>query len=376
MLTLAPRSYRKLESFEGPSPLSDDQKWAAVISRDESFNGAFVFAVQSTGIYCRPSCPAKHPHRDKVAFFIDPELAEQSGYQPCKRCKPRKTDTPLGTELIDRVCKYLDANADKPVTLSTLGANFGLSQYHLQRIFKRALGISPRQYMEARRLERMKRLLKNGETVNNALYDAGFSSRSRVYEKTPFRFGGRPGHLRRGGEGMQIEYTIVDSPIGRVLLASTKLGMCAVCQGDSDAEVEARLSEDYPLASLRRNDEGMREWAVRLTNYFAGRPLSNLLPVDVQATAFQWRVWESIRSIPYGSTSTYGKIAQELGIPKGARAVARACATNPVSLIIPCHRVVGKEGGLRGYRWGNRRKQTLLAREGVASNETATPTVS
>jgi AraC family transcriptional regulator, regulatory protein of adaptative response / methylated-DNA-[protein]-cysteine methyltransferase len=175
---------------------------------------------------------------------------------------------------------------------------------------------------------------------------------------------------------MQIEYTIVDSPIGRLLLASTKLGICAVCQGDSDSEVEAMLSEDYPLASLRRNDEGMREWAVALTSYFAGQPLSDLLPIDVQATAFQWRVWESIRSIPYGSTSNYGKIAQELGIPKGARAVARACAMNPVSLIIPCHRVVGKEGGLRGYRWGNRRKQTLLTRERMASSENTSPTVS
>ena len=175
---------------------------------------------------------------------------------------------------------------------------------------------------------------------------------------------------------MRIEYTIVDSPIGRLLLAATKSGICAVCQGDSDAEVEASLSDDYPLARLRRDDEGMHEWAVRLTNYFAGQPLSKVLPVDVQATAFQWRVWESIRSIPYGSTSNYGRIAQELGIPKGARAVARACATNPVSLIIPCHRVIGKEGGLHGYRWGNRRKQTLLTRERMVSSETTSPTVS
>ena len=173
--------------------------------------------------------------------------------------------------LIDRVCKYLDANIDRPLPLSSLGAYFGLSPHHLQRIFKRALDISPRQYVETRRLERMKRSLRRGETVNNALFDAGFTSRSRVYEKTPFRLGVRPGHLRRGGEGMQIEYTIVDSPIGRLLLASTKLGMCAVCQGDSDMEVEARLSEDYPLATLRRNDERMREWTVALTNYFACR---------------------------------------------------------------------------------------------------------
>jgi AraC family transcriptional regulator of adaptative response/methylated-DNA-[protein]-cysteine methyltransferase len=213
----------------------------------------------------------------------------------------------------------------------------------------------------------MKRFLRNGETVNNSLYNAGFSSRSRVYENVRGGFGVNPGEFRRGGEGLQIRYSIIDSPLGRLLVAATDRGVCGVCIGDSDAFVERSLAEDYPSAILYRSDEGMKEWTGAFAKYFDGEHLALNLPLDVKATAFQSRVWKIIQSIPFGKTSTYGKIAKELGEPEASRAVARACATNPVALVIPCHRVIGKDGNLRGYRWGKRRKQTLLKLEQTAN---------
>jgi AraC family transcriptional regulator of adaptative response/methylated-DNA-[protein]-cysteine methyltransferase len=336
---------------------SADEKWRAVLTRNSTVDGAFVFAVRSTGIYCKPSCPAKRPGRGQVIFFSGPDEAERSGFRPCKRCRPRNVRPSHQVELIDRICKYIDANLDRKITLSIISAHTGVSPYHLQRTFTRVVGISPHQYAEARRLARVKRSLKNGETVTRALYGAGFSSRS------PNRFGMSPGVFRRGGLGLRIEYTIVGCPLGRLLVGATGRGICAVCMGDSDAQVEAALSEDYPSADLHRNDGDMLRWVTAFMDYFSGQHFNFDLPIDVQATAFQWRVWKEIQSIPCGSTTTYGKIANVLGKPQAARAVARACATNPVSIVIPCHRVIGKEGGLRGYRWGKKRKRALLLLE-------------
>jgi AraC family transcriptional regulator of adaptative response/methylated-DNA-[protein]-cysteine methyltransferase len=209
----------------------------------------------------------------------------------------------------------------------------------------------------------MKRSLKKGKTVNSALYDAGFTSRSRVYERVADRFGTSPGAFRRGGEGLRIEYTIVDCPLGRLLVGATEKGICSVCVGASDEAVEAALSEDYYAAELYRNDDGLKKWVTVFADYFRGQRFPKDLPTDIRATAFQWRVWKEIQSIPRGSTTTYGNIAKTLGAPKAARAVARACATNPVSILIPCHRVVGKDGGLHGYRGGTSRKRALLSLE-------------
>jgi AraC family transcriptional regulator, regulatory protein of adaptative response / methylated-DNA-[protein]-cysteine methyltransferase len=347
--------------------LSDEEKWNAVISRDYGFDGAFVFAVRSTGIYCRPSCPARHPSKEHVAFFPGSIEAEQSGFQPCRRCQPRETGSSPKAKLVDQACKYIEANLQRKLTLAILSRQVGLSPYHFQRTFKRVLGISPRQYVEARRLAKMKRFLRSGETVNNSLYNAGFSSRSRVYENVPGGFGVNPGEFRRGGEGLRIRYSIIDSPLGRLLVAGTERGVCGVCIGDSDAFVERSLAEDYPSAILYRSDEGMKEWTGAFAKYFHGEHLALNLPLDVKATAFQSQVWKIIQSIPFGKTTTYGQIAKEIGEPEASRAVARACATNPVALVIPCHRVIGKDGSLRGYRWGNKRKQTLLKFEETAN---------
>jgi len=270
--------------------------------------------------------------------------------------------------LVDNVCKFIDANLDRKLTLSKIGNHAGMSPYYLQRTFKQVLGISPRQYVEARRLARMKHSLTRGQTVNDALYNAGFSSRSRIYKKTP-SLGMAPGAFRRGGEGLLIEYTIINSPLGRLLVGATERGVCAVCLGASDEVVEASLSQDYFAADIHRNDQAMKKWATKFMEYFTDRPFNLKLPLDVRATAFQWRVWREIQSIPYGQTSTYSKIASAIGKPKAVRAVARACATNPVSLVVPCHRVVGSDGELHGYRWGLRRKQALLIHEKMSERE-------
>jgi AraC family transcriptional regulator of adaptative response/methylated-DNA-[protein]-cysteine methyltransferase len=262
-----------------------------------------------------------------------------------------------------QVCRYIEAHSDESPTLADLGAHVGLSPSHLQRTFKRIVGITPRQYLETCRIERLKAQLKEGDDVTTALYEVGYGSTSRLYEKAPGRLGMTPGTYRRGGKGMHIRYTIVNCPLGRLLVGATEKGICAVSLGDSDGELEAALHGDYPEASISCDQEGLGEWVVALLDYLDGRQPHLDLPLDVQATAFQSMVWQELRAIPYGDTRTYSDVAEAIGRPKAVRAVARACATNRVSLIIPCHRVVRKDGSLGGYRWGLDRKQELLDRE-------------
>src|SRR5208337_4303420 len=349
---------------------TDTQMWAAVLARDNRSDGSFVFAVRSTGIYCKPSCPAKRPSRDRVVFFSAPAEAEESGFRPCQRCHPKDNESYPGVAMVDRVCKYIEANLDHKLTLTNLSDHAGISPYHLQRTFKQAVGLSPREYIQTRRLAKMKLLLKNGHTVTKALYGAGFSSRSRFYG-TSNQFGMSAGAFRRGGKGLRVTYSIVNCPLGRLLVAATPKGVCAVFMGDTDVVVESALSKEYPRANLYRTNSGFQRWVTAIMNYFAGQQANLDLPLDIQASTFQRRVWKEIQSIPYGSTSTYSEIASELGEPNAARAVAKACATNPVSLVIPCHRVVGKNGDLRGYRWGEKRKKDLLTLERTHDSQTA-----
>ena len=347
----------------------EEKYWQAVLTRDNRSDGTFVYAVRSTGIYCNPSCSARRPRREQVIFFPQPEAAEQAGFRACRRCRPQEASVyELQAEMVQRACRYIETHLEGPLTLGALGKEVSVSPYHLQRVFKRIMGITPRQYAQAYRLGQLKQQLKEGETVTTALYNTGYGSSSRLYEQAPAQLGMTPAAYRRGGKSVHIGYTIVDCSLGRLLIAATEKGICSICLGDSDADLETALFSEYPAAEIQRDGVELSQWVNTLLNHLNGQQPQLNLPIDVQATAFQWRVWESLRAIPYGSTRSYGEIAQELGDPKAARAVARACATNPVAIVVPCHRVVREDGSLGGYRWGLERKRQLLAQESMNNN--------
>ena len=343
------------------SKSSQEQRWQAVVARDASRDGVFVFAVTSTGVYCRPSCPSRRPRRERVRFFSRPDEAERAGFRACLRCRPRDGDSRVKN--VERICHFLREHADEPVTLAALGERFGMNPFHLQRVFKSVLGVSPREFTDAIRMKSFKSQLRSGSSVTDAIYEAGFGSSSRLYERSGGQLGMTPATYQRGGKGMFIRYATLDSPVGRMLLAATDHGVCAISFGESDGNLLEGLRREFPDATLRRGDVVLRRWVRALLDQLHGeRPLPQL-PLDVQATAFQRRVWEHLRSIPYGTTKSYGEVARAIGRASGARAVARACATNPVAVAIPCHRVVRGTGDLGGYRWGMERKKALLAME-------------
>ena len=347
-----------------PSAASEDERrWRAVLARDAAEDGAFVYAVRSTGIFCRPSCPSRRPRRDRVRFFALPEAAQRAGFRPCRRCRPERAklaDPRLAT--VRGACRLID-EAEGVVTLAALGAELGTSPHHLQRSFTRIMGISPRAYAEARRLQRVKRLLKAGDGVAGALYEAGYGSSSRLYERASSQLGMTPASYKRGGLGAEIAYATAASPLGRLLVAATAKGICMVSLGASDAALMAELERDFPRAAIRRDGQALGPALEALTRHLEGAQPHLDLPLDLRATAFQWRVWQALRAIPYGARMSYGEIAASLGMPKAARAVGHACGSNPVSLIVPCHRAVGADGSLTGYRWGLARKKALLERE-------------
>jgi AraC family transcriptional regulator, regulatory protein of adaptative response / methylated-DNA-[protein]-cysteine methyltransferase len=351
--------------------------WQAVQVRDKRADGSFVYAVRSTGIYCKPSCPSRRPRRAQVEFFILPAAAEQNGFRACKRCKPRlsRVQDPR-TEAVARVCREIDKQvqsgdgltngaerSDFRLTLSVLSAIAGMGPHQLERAFRSVMGISPRQYADARRMQWLKSKLKKGDDVTTALYEAGFGSSSRLYERAPGHLGMTPATYRRGGAGMEIHFTIANSPLGRLLVGATERGISALYLGTADSRLEAALRKEYPRAEIRRDRNGMQDWLGKIIEHLRGHEPNLDLPTDVQATAFQRRVWEELRRIPYGSTRTYSQVARAIGRPTAIRAVARACATNPVSVVVPCHRVVREDGNLAGYRWGLERKRELLEHE-------------
>ena len=342
----------------------ENKKWKLVLARDAHSDGAFVYAVRSTGIYCRPSCASRRPHRKQVVFFPLAVAAERAGFRPCRRCRPERAH-PVDSqvEMVRRACLHLDSQTGEGEKLRALAAQMDVSPYHLQRTFKRVMGISPREYQEARRMERFKKELKNKGNVTHALYEAGFGSSSRLYEGVHSKLGMTPATYRRGGPGMTIRYTTVASPLGRLLLAATDRGVCRVGIGDNVRLLENDLREEFPAAQIRRDDAGLTRWASTLVQHSKGWQPRAELPLDIRATAFQKRVWEALRRIPLGGTRSYADVARAIGKPRAARAVARACATNPVALIIPCHRIVRGDGSLGGYRWGIKRKEVLLAHE-------------
>lgn len=348
--------------------VNNPELWSAVLSRDASRDGSFVFAVRSTGIYCRPSCPARRPRREQVSFFHLPEAAEQAGFRACRRCHPRRAQTAdPQIELVRRICHAIDEHDEEPLTLKTLSTETGVSAHHLQRTFKDVMGITPRQYAESRRLDQFKSKVKSGASVTDAMYDAGYGSSRGLYEKSSARLGMTPATYGRGGQGMRIIYTIAGCPLGRVLVAATERGVCSVALGDSDSELTTSLFAEYPNASIDSRDTvispSLNLWLNKVLDHISGKSPRIDLPLDIQATAFQWRVWEELQRIPLGTTRSYQEIARAIGKPKAVRAVAGACAGNHVALVIPCHRVIREDKELGGYRWGLDRKRKLLEGE-------------
>ena len=354
---------------------ADELRWQAVVARAAARDGEFVFAVSSTGIFCRPSCAARRPRLENVQFFLTPEQAEQAGYRACLRCKPKSANSHTEAGAVKAICRFIELHLDEPLTLARLGKQFQQSPFHLQRRFKAVLGITPREYADSCRLRLLKRNLQAGDSVTRALYDAGYGSSSRLYEKTSAQLGMTPDRYRRGAIAATIRYTCADSPLGRMLIAATERGICSIQFAHSDGELIEGLKREFPFAGRKVDAGGLQSWVSALLRQMRGKnpnsssslksSSSSALPLDIRATAFQRRVWTYLQAIPFGSTQSYSEVAKGIGQPRACRAVARACATNPVAVAIPCHRVVRENGDMGGYRWGVARKKALLAMEGI-----------
>ena len=344
------------------------KQWQQVLERDARADGQFFYAVKSTGVYCRPSCPSRRPKRKNVKFFPTPDAARAAGYRACMRCEPDtttpKSDPQAGA--IAAVTDYIDKHQGARMKLDDVAKATGVGKFTILRGFKRVLGVSPGEYGRAQRMTTFKAKLGQPKTsITDAIYDTGFGSSSRLYEDSNTRLGMTPTTLRAGGRGTLIRYAIGASPLGKILVAATALGVCSITFGDDDQTMIDELRGRFPRAELKQMDAEL-EYAVQAVLEGLDEHAGALqLPMDVRATAFQQRVWRELQAIPRGQTRSYSQVAAAIGMPNGARAVASACAANPVALLVPCHRVLGKNGSLTGYRWGTERKRALLAREGA-----------
>ena len=346
-----------------PPPAFSGKAWQQVLARDASADGQFVYAVKSTGVYCRPSCPSRRPERKNVSFFVSPAAAEAAGFRACLRCEPQRAEARPDPQAaaVEKAAEQLREAAGERVALEDLAAEVGLSKFALLRAFERVLGVSPGEYARQARRERFRdEVRKPKASVTEAVYAAGFGSSSRVYEGSDEALGMTPGAIKAGGKGETIYWGVAESALGTVLAARTARGVCAVLFADSDGEAAAELRERFPQAVLRRDDEQLSATLRVVLSDITENAAAAGLPFDVRATAFQLRVWEALRAIPRGQTRTYGQIAEAIGAPKAVRAVGAACGANPVAVLIPCHRAVGADGKLTGYRWGVERKRKLL----------------
>ena len=347
--------------------LNTEECWAALTRRDASGDGAFVYAVRTTGVYCRPGCASRMPRRENVAFYATPEAAEAAGFRPCKRCRP--TDGSVGERhvaAIGRACALIRARDALP-SLSELADAAGISRFHFHRVFKQITGATPREWGKAHRLGRFAARLDAGESVAAAVYGAGFGASSRAYEAAPNGLGMTPGARRHGGRGETIRFTTVKSGLGWALVAATERGICMTALGDEPAPLEADLRRRFPAALIWPADAALTAWAERIVQFIARPDAQPDLPLDIRGTAFQAQVWRALQKIPPGRTASYREVAAALGRPSAVRAVAQACANNKLALLVPCHRVVRSDGNLAGYRWGVERKRALLAREREAA---------
>lgn len=346
-------------------PMTDDEKYAALLRRDPACDGAFFYSVRTTGVFCRPSCAARPPKRENVAFHASPAEAERAGFRPCKRCRPDGPD--LGArhaQAVTRACRVIEEAQDTP-TLANLAAAAGLSAFHFHRVFKQVTGVTPRAFAATRRAARLKDELHRGGTVTRAIYEAGYNASSRFYETAPGRLGMTPTAWRQGGAGTRIRFALGQCSLGAILVAATDRGVCSIELGDDPDALLRGLQDRFPNAELIGADAAFERTVAEVVGLVEVPRLGTNLPLDIGGTAFQQRVWQALRAIPAGTTASYAQVARSLGAPGSARAVARACATNVLAVAIPCHRVVRGDGSLSGYRWGVERKRALLAREAL-----------
>ncbi|MFO0554660.1 MAG: bifunctional DNA-binding transcriptional regulator/O6-methylguanine-DNA methyltransferase Ada [Polyangiaceae bacterium] len=356
-------------SAEKTEHLDDEAAWAAVLTRDPRADGRWVYAVQSTGIYCRPTCPSRRPARKNVSFFSTPRDAERAGFRSCKRCRPDAREGPLIAVCVDAARRYLEENLDRQIGLDALAKRVGLSPYHLQREFKARVGLSPKAYVRERRVERFKELSQRGTNVSEAIYEAGFGSARAFYEGASRDLGMAPQTYAKGGN-TDIRYALGESSLGRLIVGVTDRGVCAVLLGEHAVALVKELAREFPRARLLPHPELEREVARVVDEVEGGtkRAGAPKLSLDLVGTDFQRRVWAALMAIPEGETRTYAEVAKALGTPSGARAVAAACAANKVAVLVPCHRVVRGTGELAGYRWGLAKKRRLLERERTRSS--------
>lgn len=346
-----------------PDRLTDEQRWTAVLRRDSAADGAFVYSVKSTGIYCLPSCPSRTARRENVAFHDTCADAEKAGFRPCKRCRPQGgTSRARQAAAVTAACRRIEAAEEVP-DLDTLAAQAGLSRFHFHRVFKRLTGLTPKAYAAAHRAERIRGGLPGCRTVTEALYEAGFQSNGRFYAESARLLGMKPEIFRRGGPGEIIRFAIGACSLGAILVASSEKGICSILIGDDPEALASDLQDRFPKAEIIGDDSGFEETVAKVVGFVEAPGIGLDLPLDIRGTAFQQRVWQALQEIPAGSTATYTEIARKLGAPEAVRAVAGACAANRIAVAVPCHRVVRTDGGLAGYRWGVARKRELLRRE-------------
>ena len=345
------------------APARDEERWQAVSRRDPAFDGKFLFAVRTTGVYCRPSCASRPAKRENVTFFDTGALAEKAGYRACKRCRPDKLDAPdPQVQAVKRACGRIETAEEAP-KLADLAASVGLSPYHFHRVFKAITGVTPKAYAAEMRARRAADKLRTAGTVTEAIYDAGFNSSSRFYENTDARLGMTPGAVRRGGAGAVIRFAVGEASLGSVLVAATDKGVCAILLGDDPHALVRDLQDRFPRAEFKGGDAEFERTVAEVVGLVEAPGQRLDLPLDIRGTAFQQRVWAALSAIPSGKTATYAEIARAIGQPKAVRAVAQACGANPLAIAIPCHRVVRSDGDLSGYRWGVERKRKLIDRE-------------
>jgi AraC family transcriptional regulator, regulatory protein of adaptative response / methylated-DNA-[protein]-cysteine methyltransferase len=340
-----------------------DWRWKAVETKNREFDGVFYFGVRTTGVFCRPSCSSRSPKRQNVSFFVTPTEAEKAGFRACMRCRPKSDYNPgPAALLIKNAFELLKPDADEILTVEELSNRLEVSPGHLQKTFKAVLGLSPKEAIDMLRIENFKRNVKRSD-VTTSLYDSGFGSSRSLYEKAGKSLGMTPATYKKGGKDMKINYTIADSPLGKLMVAATEKGICSVSFGDSEDELRNELGQEFFAAELMQDDSVLKDAVNTILKGMNGERTILSLPLDIRGSAFQMRVWSELRKIPYGETRSYGQIAERLGNKNAVRAVARACATNPVAVVTPCHRVIGADGKLSGYKWGIERKKALLDKE-------------